>query len=99
LSFYFREAFMSTSCATVTTEVLERSDGRPIACIDATGLVVFAYQQPDGSCVVDMYTRDDTVSTQLHVLLDGEPLALPTPASPAIADTSTAVVPPAGPAF
>jgi hypothetical protein len=63
---------MSVIPATITAELLEHADGRPIAYIDATGLAVFAYQHPDGSYIIDIYTRDDITSRQLHLLLDGE---------------------------
>ena len=37
--------------ATITAELLEHADGRPVAYIDATGIAVFACQQPDGTYV------------------------------------------------
>ena len=45
--------------ATITTELLEHADGRPVAYIDATAVAVFAYQEPDGTYVIDICTRDD----------------------------------------
>ena len=57
--------------ATITTELLEHADGRPIAYIDATAIAVFAYQQPDGTYVIDISTRDDIPQRQLRLLLDG----------------------------
>jgi hypothetical protein len=59
---------------TITAEVLEQADGRPVAYIDATAVAFFAYQQPDGAFIIDIYTRDDTASGRLRLLLDGEPL-------------------------
>jgi hypothetical protein len=60
--------------ATITAELLEHADGRPVAYIDATGIVVFACQQPDGTYVIDICTRDDTTDGRLRLLLDGQPL-------------------------
>ncbi len=59
---------------TITTELLEHADGRPIAYVDATGVVVFAYQEPNGTYVVDICTRDDTAAGRLQLMLDGHPL-------------------------
>ena len=64
---------MTCTSATITTELIEHEDGRPIAYVDATAVVVFAYQDPGGSYVIDICTRDDT-SEQTQVLLDGVPL-------------------------
>ena len=63
--------------ATITAEVLEHADGRPVAYIDATGVAVFACQQPDGTYVIDICTRDDTADGRLRLLLDGQPLPVP----------------------
>ena len=60
--------------ATITTELMAHADGRPIAYIDATAVAIFTYQQPDGSYVIDIHTRDDTASGRLRFLLDGQPL-------------------------
>ena len=60
--------------ATITAELLEHADGRPVAYIDATGVAVFACQQPDGTYVIDICTRDDTADGRLRLLLDGQPL-------------------------
>jgi hypothetical protein len=59
---------------TITAELLEHADGRPVAYIDATGVAVFACQQPDGTYVIDICTRDDTAGGRLRLLLDGQPL-------------------------
>jgi hypothetical protein len=59
---------------TITAELLEHADGRPVAYIDATGVAVFACQQPDGTYVIDICTRDDTADGRLRLLLDGQPL-------------------------
>ncbi len=60
--------------AAITAEVMEHADGRPVAYVDATAVAVFTYQQPDGTYVVDIHTRDNTVSGRLCFLLDGQPL-------------------------
>jgi hypothetical protein len=60
--------------ATITAELLEHADGRPVAYIDATGIAIFACQQPDGTYVIDICTRDDTADGRLRLLLDGQPL-------------------------
>ncbi len=60
--------------ATIAAELLEHADGRPVAYIDATGIAVFACQQPDGTYVVDICTRDDTADGRLRLFLDGQPL-------------------------
>ena len=62
---------MSHVPATITTELLKHADGTPIAYIDATAIVVFAYQQPDGTYVIDICTREDITPGQLRLLLDG----------------------------
>jgi hypothetical protein len=61
---------MSHVPATITTELLEHADGRPVAYIDATAIVVFAYQQPDGTYVIDICTREDITPGRLRLLLD-----------------------------
>jgi hypothetical protein len=60
--------------ATITAELLEHADGRPVAYIDATAVAVFACQQPDGTYVIHICTRDDTADGRLRLLLDGQPL-------------------------
>jgi hypothetical protein len=65
---------MNPTFASITTDLMEHAEGRPIAYIDATAVAVFAYQQPDGTYVIDVHTRDDTPSRKLCLLLDGEPL-------------------------
>ncbi len=60
--------------AAITAELMEHADGRPVAYIDATAVAIFAYQQPDGTYVIDIHTRDDTASGRLRLLLDSEPL-------------------------
>lgn len=59
--------------ATISTEILEEFSGRPVAYVDATGVVVFAYQRADGSFVIEICTRDDS-GYEMDVLLDGIPL-------------------------
>ena len=63
-----------TGLSAITTELMAHADGRPIAYTDATGIAVFAYQQPDHTYVIEIHTRDDTVGERLCLLLDGEPL-------------------------
>jgi hypothetical protein len=58
----------------ITTELIEHADGRPVAYVDATAVVVFAYQEQDGSYVIEICTRDDMPSGRLGLLLDGSPL-------------------------
>ncbi len=60
--------------ATIAVDVMEHADGRPIAYTDATSIVVFVYQEPDGTYVIDICTRDDTARGRLLLLLDGQPL-------------------------
>ena len=60
--------------ATITAELLEHADGRPVAYIDATAVAVFACQQPDGTYVIHICTRDDTADGRLRLFLDGQPL-------------------------
>src|SRR6266487_1538627 len=52
---------------TITAELMEHADGRPVAYIDATGIAVFACQQPDGTYVIDICTRDDTAGGRLRL--------------------------------
>ena len=59
---------------TVTVELIEHADGRPVAYIDATGIAVFVHQLRDGAYIVDICTRDRT-GEQMRVLLDGMPVA------------------------
>jgi hypothetical protein len=63
--------------ATITAELLDHADGRPVAYIDATSVAVFARQEHDGTYVIDICTRDDTASGRLRLLLDGQPLLDP----------------------
>jgi hypothetical protein len=63
----------------ITTELLEHADGRPVAYIDATAIAIFAYQQPDGTYVIDVSTREDIAPGRLRLLLDGGPLLRPSP--------------------
>lgn len=65
---------MTPALSPITTELLGHPDGRPVAYIDATAVAVFAWQQHDGTYVIDISTRDDIPAGQLRVLLDGEPL-------------------------
>jgi hypothetical protein len=62
--------------ATITTELMEHADGRPIAYVDATAVAIFAYQQPGGTYTVEICTRDDIAPGCLRLLLDGTPLLL-----------------------
>jgi hypothetical protein len=59
--------------AVIRTELMEHAHGRPVAYIDATGMVVFTYQEPDGTCIIDISTRNDS-GDRACVLLDGPPL-------------------------
>lgn len=61
--------------ATITAEVMEHADGRPVAYIDATGVVVFVWQEADGSYVVEVHTRDAIACRRPRLLLDGQLLA------------------------
>ena len=70
---------MTSFPVTITSELLEHADGRPVAYIDATGIVVFTYQQPDGTYLVEIHTRDPS-GEQVRVLLDGVPLSDGAPA-------------------
>jgi hypothetical protein len=65
---------MSLIPATITTELIEHADGRPVAYVDATDVAVFAYQEPDGTYVIEICTRDDIPTGRLGVLLDGSSL-------------------------
>ncbi len=65
---------MTVVSANITTELLAHADGRPIAYIDATAVAVFTYQQPDGTYVIDICTRDDIAPGQLRLFLDGAPM-------------------------
>lgn len=55
---------------TITAEVIAHADGRPIAYIDATGIAVFAFQDFDGTFIIDIRTRDLS-GERARVLLDG----------------------------
>ena len=59
---------------TITAELIRHADGRAIAYIDATAVAVFTYQQPNGTYVIDIRTRDDIPRGRLRLLLDGQPL-------------------------
>lgn len=61
---------MAHAPLTITTEVLEHADGRPIAYVDATAVVVFAHWQPEGACVIEIFTREN-IGSVMQVLLDG----------------------------
>jgi hypothetical protein len=63
------------SPSTITTQLIRHADGRPVGYIDATAIAVFAYQQPDGSYVIDICTREHIPAAQLRLLLDGRALA------------------------
>jgi hypothetical protein len=60
--------------AAITADLLAHADGRPIACTDATAVVVFVYQDPAGTYVIDIHTRDQAADGRLRVLLDQRPL-------------------------
>ena len=76
--------------STITTELMQHADGSPIGYVDATTVAVFTYQQPDGSYVIDIRTRDDIARGRLRLLLDGQVLP-DTPGSHTISGvTSTA---------
>ena len=64
---------MSHVPATITTELMEHADGRPVTYIDATDIVVFTWQQPDGTFIIAIYTRHDRACGRVQLLLDGEP--------------------------
>lgn len=68
---------MNTVPATITAEVIEHADGRPVAYVDATGVAVFVWQEPDGVYVVEIHTRDDTACGRLQLRLDGWSLTGP----------------------
>jgi hypothetical protein len=57
--------------ATITTVEMEHTDGRPAVYVDATGVAVVTYQEPDGTYVVEVLTRDDSAVGKLRLLLDG----------------------------
>lgn len=61
--------------ATITTELMKHADGRPVAYVDATAVAVFAYQQPDGSIVIDICTRDEIMPGRLQIFVDSGPYA------------------------
>jgi hypothetical protein len=63
---------MTPAPAAITAELMEHADGRPVAYIDATAVAVFTYQQPDGTYVIDIHTRDDTARERLLLLLDSK---------------------------
>jgi hypothetical protein len=65
----------TSSATTITTEVMEHADGRPIAYTDATAVVVFTYQEPDGTYTIDIHTRDDIATARLRILLDERDLS------------------------
>jgi hypothetical protein len=80
---------MTLSPATITTELLEHADGRPVAYIDASAIAVFAYQQPDGSYVVEICTREDITDRRLHLPLDGAQLLRANAATPVDAQAAS----------
>ena len=82
-----QEAAMTHPRPPITAELLEHADGRPVAYIDATAVAVFACQQPDGTYVIDISTRDDTAAGQLHLPLDCKSLVLSMSACPARSDS------------
>jgi hypothetical protein len=59
--------------STITTELIRHTDGGPVAYIDAA-VAVFAYQQANGSHVIEITTRERIPAGQLRLLLDGDPL-------------------------
>ncbi|HCU97412.1 MAG TPA: hypothetical protein DHU96_33770 [Actinobacteria bacterium] len=65
---------MAPAFTTITTELMEHADGRPVVYIGATTLAVFTYQQPDGTYVIDIHIRDDIPCGRLRLLFDGESL-------------------------
>jgi hypothetical protein len=65
--------------ATITTELLEHADGRPVAYIDATAVAIFTYQQPDGTYVIDVCTREEIAPGRLRLFLDGGALLRASP--------------------
>jgi hypothetical protein len=66
---------MAVIPATITTELMEHADGRPVAYVDATAVAIFAYQEPDGTFAVEICTRHDIPAQRLSVLLDGHALS------------------------
>ncbi len=76
---------------TITTELIERTDGSPVAYIDATAVAVFAYERPDGSYLIDVYTRNDSAGARLR--LDGQPLTAVAPARHRVCATRRAARP------
>lgn len=66
---------MTSTPVTITAEVIEHADGRPVAYIDATSVAVFTYQQPDGTYIIDICTRDQA-GERAYVLLDGARLLI-----------------------
>lgn len=78
---------MTVIPTTITAELIRHADGRAIAYIDATAVAVFTYQQPDGTYVIDIRTRDDIERGQLRLLLDGQPLP-DTPGTRTTSDTT-----------
>ena len=76
---------MTVIPSTITAELMQHADGRSIAYVDATAIAVFTYQQPDGTYVIDIRTRDDIACGQLRLLVDGQAL----PEAPSSHTTST----------
>jgi hypothetical protein len=70
---------MAVVPASITTEMLEHADGRPVAYIDATAVAIFAYQRPDGTYVIDVCTREEIAPGRLRLFLDGGPLLRTSP--------------------
>jgi len=73
---------MNEAPGNITAELIESHDGRPVAYVDATAVAVFTHQEPDGSYLIDIHIRDDTVHGQLRIHLDGEPLPTDGPDRP-----------------
>jgi hypothetical protein len=61
----------ATTADTIGAYMMEHADGRPIAYVDAAGLAVYTYQQPDGAYTVEVYTHDDATADRLRLLVDG----------------------------
>jgi hypothetical protein len=68
---------MTSIPATITTELIEHADGRLVAYVDATAVAVFAYQESDGTYIIEICTRDDIPLGRLGVLVDGNSLLRP----------------------
>jgi hypothetical protein len=71
--------------ATITTELMEHTDGRPVAYIDATAVAVFAYQQPNGTYIIDICTREGLRPGRRSLVLDGQAIYGSAATSPVVA--------------